>query len=173
VNKNLLLLGAGGHGGVVYETAEAMDIFDKIAFLDDNSELAIGKCEDYRQYINDFTYAFPAIGNNELRMKWIIRLTKAGFKLPVLIHPTAFISPSTKVYNGCIVEAKAVVNTNTVIENGCIIGIGAMVDHDCHINEGVHINVGAIIKSSCNVEKLSRIDAGIIFDGAKGPKETE
>ena len=44
---NLLILGAGGHGRVVKETAVAMGNFDRVDFLDDHSELAIGKCEDY------------------------------------------------------------------------------------------------------------------------------
>ncbi|MDF2685933.1 MAG: PglD N-terminal domain, partial [Clostridia bacterium] len=36
MNKNLLILGAVGHGMVVKETAEAMGIFNKTAFLDNN-----------------------------------------------------------------------------------------------------------------------------------------
>lgn len=31
-NKNLLILGAGGHGQVVNETAEAMGVFDSYSF---------------------------------------------------------------------------------------------------------------------------------------------
>ena len=42
-NKNLLILGAGQYGQVAKEIAEETGYFDKIAFLDDNSEQAIGK----------------------------------------------------------------------------------------------------------------------------------
>ena len=47
--RNLLILGAGGHGHVVAETARAMQdsegnpIYDKIDFLDDLKAEAIGK----------------------------------------------------------------------------------------------------------------------------------
>ena len=43
MNKNLLIIGAGDYGQIAYEIAEAMERFEKIDFLDDNSELAIGK----------------------------------------------------------------------------------------------------------------------------------
>src|SRR3954470_2763086 len=91
MNKNLLILGAGGHGRVVKETAVAMGDFDSIDFLDDNSEIAIGKCEDFKKYSNDYSYVFVAFGNNEQRMRYIVKLIDAGFQFPVLIHPTAYV----------------------------------------------------------------------------------
>lgn len=165
MNKNLLIIGAGGHGRVIKETAEAMGCFEKIDFLDDNSEIAIGKCKGFKQYINEYTYAFVAFGNNELREKWIEDLTEAGFKLPVLIHPTAYVSPSAEIGQGVIVCARAVVNTNVVIEKGCIISIGALVDHDSIIGECSHINTGAVVKAGCRVDRLKKIDAGIVYSG--------
>lgn len=50
--KNLLILGAGGHGRVVAETARAMrdtegnPVYDKIDFLDDLKPGAVGKIND-------------------------------------------------------------------------------------------------------------------------------
>lgn len=165
MNKNLLIIGAGGHGRVVKETAEAMGCFEKIDFLDDNSEVAIGKCKEFKKYINEYTYAFMAFGNNELRKKWLEDLIDAGFSLPVLIHPTAYVSSSVEIGQGSIVCAKAVVHTNTVMEKGCIISIGALVDHDSFIGECSHINTGAIVKAGCKVGKLKKIDAGMIYSG--------
>ncbi|MCQ6274667.1 hypothetical protein JMM81_06720 [Bacillus sp. V3B] len=124
MNKNLLILGGGGHGRVVKETAVAMGDFDRVDFLDDNSEIAIGKCEDFKKYSNDYSYAFVAFGNNKQRMRYIVKLIDAGFQFPVLIHPTAYISPLARIEIGSIVCAKAVVNTNAIIEKGCIISIG-------------------------------------------------
>ncbi|WP_134703816.1 PglB [Ammoniphilus sp. YIM 78166] len=121
--NNLLILGAGGHGRVVRETAEAMGCFERIESLDDNSESAIGRCKDLKRYINDYSYAFVAFGNNNQRMKWIKEITEAGFQLPVLIHPTAYVSPSAKIGVGSILCSRAVVNTSAVIEKGCIISI--------------------------------------------------
>ena len=50
--KNLLILGAGGHGHVVAETARAMwdpegnPVYDRIDFLDDLKPEAIGKLNE-------------------------------------------------------------------------------------------------------------------------------
>lgn len=43
-----------------------------------------------------------------------------GFHIPVLIHPTAYISPSAVIEAGTVVEPKAIVNANTVVQKGCI-----------------------------------------------------
>ena len=51
---NLLIIGAGGHGRVVKEVAEATNKYNTIDFLDDNSELAIGKCDEYMRFRDDY-----------------------------------------------------------------------------------------------------------------------
>lgn len=58
MEKNLLILGAGGHGHVVRETAEAMNVFDKIDFLDDISENSIGKLNDISELSKEYRYTF-------------------------------------------------------------------------------------------------------------------
>lgn len=171
MNNNLLILGAGGHGRVVKETAKAMGYFNKIEFLDDNSEVAIGKCKDFKRFVRDYNYAFVAFGNNDMRMKWIKDLNKVGFKLPKLIHPTAYVSSTARISEGTIICAKAVVNTNAVVGKGSIISIGTLIDHDSFVGECSHINTGAIIKAGCIVSMLSKIDAGIVYDGESGFKE--
>jgi sugar O-acyltransferase (sialic acid O-acetyltransferase NeuD family) len=167
LNKNLLILGAGGHGRVVKETAEAMGCFNNIDFLDDNSELAIGKCEEFKKYSNYYSYGFVGIGKNEQRIRWIAQLIDAGYQLPVLIHPTAYISPSAVIETGTIVCPKAVINNNAKVKKGCIISIGALVDHDSCIGEGSHVNSGAIVKASCTIEPLKKLDAGMVYSNEK------
>lgn len=163
MNNNLIILGAGGHGKVVFETASALEIYNKIDFIDDNSDIALGPCEGVEKYISEYKNAFVAFGDNKLRIKWIDILIKLGFDIPVLTHPSSYISPSSKVEKGTIVLPMAVINTNVVVNSGCIIGIGALVDHDSTLEEGCHINSGAIIKSYSRVESLYKVDAGIIY----------
>ncbi|WP_346937786.1 hypothetical protein [uncultured Clostridium sp.] len=171
-NKNLIILGAGGHGHVVKEVAEAMGIFHKIDFLDDNANSieAIGLCSDNEKFVEEYTYAIPAFGNNKLRMEWIEKLEKNKFEIPTLIHPTAYISPSATVSSGSVVEAKAVINTNTKIGKGCIISIGTIIDHDATIGYGCHVDCGAVVKSNYIIAALSKINSGqvIEYNNSKG-----
>ncbi len=44
--NRLLILGAGQYGFVAREVAEAMGCFTSIDFLDDHSDIAIGKLDD-------------------------------------------------------------------------------------------------------------------------------
>ncbi len=174
MNKNLLVLGADGHGLVVREVAESMGVFDKIDFLDgESSDVAIGKLNDNEKFTGEYSYAFPAFGNSELRTQWIAKLEENCFTIPVLIHPTAYISPSASVYPGSVIVAKAMVNTNSVIEKGCILSIGAIVDHDTFIGFGCHIDCGAIIKAHCMVKAHTKVDSGVVYKRSDMPTPQE
>jgi len=169
-------LGAGGHGHVVKETAEAMGVFEKIDFLDDNPDCkeAIGLCCDHERFIGTYSYAFPAFGDNELRMSWIKKLEENCFTSPVLIHPSAYISPSASIYPGTVVEAKAVVNTSSIIERGCIISVGVIIDHDAYVGYGCHIDCGAIVKANCMVKAYTTLESGKVAtrEDLLTPKDT-
>ena len=163
MNRNLLILGAGGHGQVVKETAEAMDVFTKIDFLDDKAAKALGTFSDYEKLSTTYAYAFVALGNNQLRLEWIGHLERAGYILPTLVHPTAYISPSASIYPATVVAAKAMVNTHVVIEKGCIIGMGVIVDHDTMIGYGCHLDCGAIVKACCVVEAFRKVESSMVI----------
>ena len=149
--NNLLIIGAGEHGMVAKETAESMNIFDKIDFLDDNVSFAIGKFEDYIKFIDDYKNIFVALGNTNLRLNWIEKLSNTEYDLVNLIHDKSYVSKSVKLDDGIIIEAGAIVNSNAVIEKGVIISIGALVDHNAYIESGCHIRAGATIKPNSKV----------------------
>lgn len=164
MNKNLLIIGAGGHGKVVKEIAEALG-YTNIAFLDDNSPEAIGRIADSKAYVNQYQEAFLGIGNNKFRRELLARLEQEGFKIPVLIHPTAYVSKSAVIGKGTVVEPKAIVNANSKVDIGCIISVGSIVDHDVVLEDCVHVNAGAICKAGSLVCSCGRIDAGEIVNG--------
>ena len=102
---NLLILGAGSHGREVRELAESQRIFRKIAFLDDAKPGVLGPCQKLGQYVEKYPVAIPAVGNRALRMRWMAELARAGFILPVLIHPGAMVSSSAEIGCGTVVCA--------------------------------------------------------------------
>ncbi len=159
----LLILGAGSFGQTVYECAHELGKFGEVAFLDDNNPTAMGKCSEYRDFLNDYKYAFAAFGDNLLRTSWIEKLSKAGFCLPVLVHKNSYVSKSAKIGQGSIVLAQSAVGANTIIGDGCIINIGALVDHDCNIAHGVHIAPGVVIKARNTVEQCTKLDSGTVL----------
>lgn len=161
----LLIVGAGGHGQVVREVAEAIGTYEKIDFVDDNSELAIGKMSDLQTLRNEYDAAFVGIGNNRLRRELLGKLENYGYSIPVLIHPTAYVSRSAVIAKGTVVEPKAIVNANTKVGEGCIISVGAIVDHDVVLEECVHVNAGAICKAGSVVTAEIKLEAGQVVKG--------
>ena len=164
MNKNLLIIGAGGHGKVVKEIAEALG-YNNIAFLDDNSPEAIGKTSDSKAFLDDYQEAFVGIGNNKFRGELLARLEQEGFTIPVLIHPTAYISKTATIEKGTVVEPKAIVNANSKVGIGCIISVGSIVDHDAVLEDCVHVNAGAICKAGSFVAKETKLEAGQVVKG--------
>ena len=80
------------------------------------------------------------------------QLKGAGYEIPSLIHPTAYVSPSAQIQERTIILPKAVVHTNARIEQSAIIGIGALVDHDAIIRRFNHILPGGIVSAYKEVE---------------------
>ena len=164
MGKSLLIIGAGGHGKVVAEVAAACG-YDNISFLDDNREEAIGKINEMKAFCNQFANAFVGIGNTQFRNKMIKELLEIGYEVPVLVHPTAYVSKTAKISAGTVVEPLAIVNTNSVIGKGCIVSVGANVDHDTVLEDCVHVNAGAIVKAGAHVEENRKLEAGEVILG--------
>lgn len=161
--KSLLIIGAGGHGQVVYEMAQSLG-YERIDFLDDNYDDAIGKIDEIEQFL-EYKNAFCGIGNNQFRGVIIDRLRKAGYELPCLIHPTAYVSVSAVIGDGTVIEPKAIVNANSFIDVGGIISVGAIIDHNAEIGKCAHINAGAIVKAGGKITAYTKLDAGEVAQG--------
>lgn len=163
--NNLLILGSGQHGHVVKELAELLHIFNKINFLDDNDEIAIGKIDEVEKFKEEYNYCIPAIGNNDFREKLFDRVRSMGYIVPTLIHPSAQISKSALIGEGTIILNNTVINSRSIVENNCIIGLGVIIDHDVVIGKSSHIKPGCIIDSNINIIPKSLFGVGEIVKG--------
>lgn len=174
----LVIIGAGGHGQVVYETAQLTKAYEHngIIFLDDRYSYEkdvmqkygtvqyqiSGECRDFILYINDQTEFYPAFGNNELRLKWEQQILEAGGNLATIVHPSSSIAKSVHIHTGSVVLANAIVNTGSTIGRACIINVGAIVEHGCVISDGCHVNSGAIVMAENHVPELTKIESGVV-----------
>lgn len=169
--KNLLILGAGGHGKVVKEAAESLTdangdrLYNRIDFLDDKSPEAIGTIVQADQFTGQFDCAFVGVGNNTVREQLQSGLEKLGYQIPVIIHATAYISKTAAIEAGTIVEPNAIVNASASVGRGCILSVGAIVDHDSHIGAFCHVNAGAICKAGSEIPDGTKLEAGQVVVG--------
>ena len=165
--KRLVILGYGGYGKTVAGVAASAGIYDEIIFLDDRAtdEQVKGVCKDYVNYIDENTWFYPAFGNNNLRVEWINMFINAGAQVPVIIHPSAYVSSGAVVETGCAVLPMAVINTTAKVRAGCIVNFGAVVDHDVVIERGVHLCINSVVKAYNRIAPFAKIEAGqVIFN---------
>lgn len=163
--KSLLILGAGGFGQMVKETALALG-YERVVFLDDavKNESAVGMCCDYVIKHKEYPVAVAAFGNNKTRLFWTDRLLEEGYEVPAIVHPSAVVSPSAVLEPGCFIMQRAVVNTNTQIGRAVLVNSGAIVDHNSNVGAGAHIGLGSVVKSNCTIEPGRKVEAGeVIF----------
>jgi len=170
---DLLILGAGGHAKVVAETALASCYASRVAFLDDRCSDSDGcppvlgwpvigplACSLQTDTHAQFDAAVVAIGHAATRLHWILKLEDAGYVLPVLVHPTAWISPSAEIGPASVVFAQATVQAQSTIGIGAILNTGCSVDHDAQLAEGVHICPGGRLAGEVQVGARSWIGIG-------------
>lgn len=163
--KDLLILGAGGFGHMIQETAKLLG-YEKAVFLDDavRDPDVVGKCCDYESFLGQYDTAVAALGDNNMRLHWTEKLMEAGYDVPAIIHPSAVVSPSASVGKGSFIMQRAIVNTHTVVEHGVLINSGAVVDHDSYVERGAHIGLGSVVKANCRIASKVKVEAGeVIF----------
>lgn len=163
--KSLLILGAGGFGHMIQETARLLG-YEEVVFLDDAVKGAdvIGKCCDYKAFLKTYDTAVAALGDNGMRLYWTEKLMEAGYEVPSIIHPSAVVSPSAVIGKGSFIMQSAIVNTNTIVEHGVLVNSGAVVDHDSYVSCGAHIGLGSVVKANCIIPAKKKVEEGeVIF----------
>ena len=162
--RSLLILGAGGFGQMIKETALALG-YEKVVFLDDaaKGEDVIGMCCDYVLRHSDYPAAVAAFGNNKTRLFWTDKLLEEGYEVPAMVHPSAIVSPSATLEPGCFIMQRVVVNTHTRIERAALINSGAVVDHDSVVCAGAHVGLGSVVKANCTIESGRKVEAGEVI----------
>ena len=157
--RSLLILGAGGHAKVVAETALASGDASSVIFLDDRTDAPLAQALE-PDMLKRCPAAVVAIGHASTRLHWLEQLSLAGYALPVLIHPTAWVSPSACLAPGSVVLAQAAVQAQACIGKSVILNTGCSVDHDVHLADGVHICPGARLAGGVHVGIRSWIGIG-------------
>jgi UDP-perosamine 4-acetyltransferase len=152
---------------VVFEAAR-LGGASVVGFLDDNPAAPIAAI------LIDVPHPFPtpphlgplerleAIGGaswivalGDVRMRRAV-LSALGHRPPVhragvVVHPTAFVSPSASVGAGVYVGPQAVIHSRAKVGAHCIINSGAIVEHDCVLEENTHIAPGAVLGGTVHV----------------------
>ena len=170
MDKPVIIIGAGGHAKVLYDSlrllgVEMLGMLDKCPPpVDRAGDLPIiGDDSAISAYSNDaveLVNGLGSVGDTALRASIYYKFKKLGYGFRQVIHPAAIIASDCILGEGVQVMAGAVVNTGTKIAEDSIINTRAVVDHDCVIGSHVHIAPGAILSGGVQVGDGSHIGTG-------------
>ena len=166
--KKILLIGGGGHCKSVIDVIEQEERFEIAGIVDKPKLLGskvlgypiIGNDSDLSNLVKKYQYALITVGqirSPSLRVKLFNLANEAGFILPSIISPNAYVSQHTSIGNGVVIMHNALVSANAVIGDNCIINSKVLIEHDCqifdhcHISTNATINGGVVVKSGCFV----------------------
>ena len=189
--EELIIVGAGGFGREVMQyTQDAFAHNPNVrikGFLDDNPDslanhtLAfqiLGNTSDYVIQEND--RFIVALGNPEIYQTLVERLARRGAKFFTLVHPLAYVAPTAKLGQGCMIAPFAVVGPFAVLEDHVSLNVYASVGHDTHVEsycvltpyavingyvtleQRVFLGTQAIVLAGKRVGKGSKISAGAV-----------
>lgn len=167
--KQLIIVGASGHGKVVADIAIKMNRWDCVVFLDDNTSIkklieldVVGTTIEAIKY-KDKADFFVAIGNNKTRKKIQENFIVQGLNIVTLIHPNAVIGTDVEIGIGTVIMAGVVINSSTRIGNSCIINTCSSVDHDNEIKDYVHLSPGVRTAGNVTVNHTTWLGIGSII----------
>lgn len=149
VATRLYIFGTGAHARKVYHYATGGG-WNVVGFVDEAPGATAPIPAMPVVHLNDLggpahdAAMFVAIGRADVRLRLMDRMDKAGWKLPALVHGSAWIAPDARLGDGVLVAARAVVETATVIGRGAIIDIGVLLDHDCEVGAFCHLRAGEV-----------------------------
>lgn len=165
MNK-VLLIGGGGHARSLIE-AVGSDIFEGYV-ANEPSQLPIpylGNDATAAEAYNPNSHSIHlAVGINNgcsltLRRKILELFSQFGGK--TIIAPSAIVTPSSTLGQGCCIMHRAVINRSSLGEH-CVVNTGAIIEHDCTIGNNVFIAPGAILCGEVSVGNDVFIGAGAV-----------
>lgn len=160
INKDLILVGGGGHCKSVIDVAESAG-FQIKGILDVPENVGrtvlgypiIGTDDQIKDYVNEVVFMVTVghIKDAALRIRLYQKIADAGGRFATIVASTAHVSKYARVGEGTVVMHHAVVNADAEIGKGCIINTFANIEHDAKIGDYCHISTGAMVNGNCKV----------------------
>lgn len=170
--KRILLIGNGGHAKSVVDAIERVGEYEIVGFIAEKNDIEfeyrgyriVGTDAEletfYRQGILHACICIGYLGKGRNRDNLYYKLKEIGYKLPIIIDPSAVVACDVKLGEGSFVGKNVVINAGTVIGRMTIINTAAIVEHDCIIGDFTHIAVNATLCGSVSIGCHCLIGAG-------------
>jgi UDP-perosamine 4-acetyltransferase len=164
----LIVVGGGGHAKVALDVLRLMASMTVIGVADPAAAgstilgIPVLGGDEVLAGLRDrgIAAAFVAIGDNGKRQRLGATLQEMGFVLPVILHPSAIVSPSAQIGAGSAIMAGAKIGPDAVIGELAIINTGAIVEHDVRVGIAAHVAPGCALAGCVRVGDRALIGIG-------------
>lgn len=181
--RPLLLIGGGEHAGVVAEAAATgAGRWRIVGFTDPRPDLGPLASTGATHLGDDSTVlarfdpgspddrpalvlAVGGIGDPGVRRRVAQRIEGLASWTcwAVVVHGTAWVSPSAELSDGTVVLAGAIVNASATVGAHGIVNSRAVVEHDVRIGAFVHLGPGAIVGGGARVGSDVMVGMGALI----------
>jgi sugar O-acyltransferase (sialic acid O-acetyltransferase NeuD family) len=186
--KQLLIVGAGGHGREVEWLAEETGEYQVVGYLDQHvspgtrigSSAVLGGLSRLTEHPG--AEVLVAIGDLRKRKEVVqeILCQVPSTRFATLVHPSAKFSPSTKFGRGTVICAGVVFTVDVTVGEHAIVNVGAAAGHGVAIGDfctlgpnallcgevvlepGVEVAAGAMVRQGCRMERGSMAAMGAV-----------
>ena len=177
-NKDKIRLGligarADGQAGVILDVLTYFENIEVVAFYNNSPELngtsingipVLGCINDAtKDSLSKIDMFHISVGDNNARLDLYRKLKKQGLKLLTIIHPTAVVSKTARISEGCFIGAQAVIQNNVIISNVSLINSGAIIEHDNVIGQAVHVAPRACTAGRVKIGDMSFVGIGAVI----------
>ena len=176
-NKNLILVGGGGHCKSVMDAAESagwniLGVLDMPELVGRSvlNTTYVGTDDDIPAWVDkaEFVITVGQIKSNTIRKRIAERIEKAGGKFATIVANGAYVSKYAEIGGGTVVLHKAVVNAGAKVGNNCIINTMSNIEHDVTIGDFCHISTGAMVNGGCEIGDDVFVGSGaVVVNGVK------
>ncbi len=170
--RNIAIIGASGHGGMILDCIEKEGRFRVMGFLDSfkengtkiNGYEILGSEQDLPSLIDKFNLygVVLAIGNNWTRKRVAdkIGLIAPDLIFVTVIHPSSIIGKDFKIGQGTVVMPGAIINTNSKLGDFCIVNTNSSLGHDGNMQNFSSIASGVCTGGNLFLGRFSGISLG-------------
>ena len=160
--RELVIVGAGGHGRETLDIVEAINAVKPTwafaGFVDDGEIIAdrlerrdaplLGTAEILTD--TDQRYVI-GIGSPAVRAKLDEQFTAWGRIAATLIHPAATMASDNRIGDGVLLAAGARVTTNVTLGRHVHLNVNAVVSHDCVVGDYTTLSPGSLVNGDVQI----------------------
>lgn len=171
-NRELVIIGSGGHSRVLIDILNDRDEFDiygivslhepdkyfsTYRWIADNDEYACNQLEPGKVLmINGIGSTNDCFTRDNVYNLYV----EKGFIFNNVIHATSTVSAGCSIKTGVQIMAGVTIQTGVTLDDNVLVNTSASIDHDCIIKRSTHIAPGAVLSGNVTVGMNCHIGTG-------------